>query len=107
MLYSPTLKAAISLMSSWDAGQWYDRGSAMYSPRLRQMMANIDGLSTTTDTQANMKAGSPPNASWRYVYSAPEFGSIVPNSLYDRAPAIQKNEVFQKLSFPIMNQFHW
>lgn len=63
-----------------------DRGSATYSPKLKQIIANMEGFRTNTETQANMKAGKEPNASWKYVYSAPELGSIVPSSLYAKAP---------------------
>lgn len=55
--------AATNLADSISGRQPMCNGSMTYSPRDKQMIAIMDGLSTKTDTQEKRKAGRGPNAS--------------------------------------------
>jgi len=74
------------------------------------MTATSAGLSIRTYTHEHMKLGngpqnlcSPPYASWKYAYSAPDRGTTVPSSANANAPVginnIQLQPHFLSVSF--------
>ena len=49
-------------------------------------MARDDGFRTMLAVQEKRNAGPPPKASFKYAYSPPDLGIIVPSSAKQRAP---------------------
>ena len=61
-------------------GQPLAKPSTRYSANDRQMMASMAGLRIVTETQAKRNEGAWPNASRKYVCSAPDEGIKQPSS---------------------------